>query len=84
MGGADPVGFAHAPVVMASEAHNGLARCIQSRDVVVRMIHAGPSGLAAAAGDEGPPWPAGQILGPIRFPESVIAPSRQPGGGVSA
>ena len=29
-------GFAHAPVVMANEAHNGLARCIRTREVGVR------------------------------------------------
>jgi len=26
-------GFAHAPVVMANEAHNGLARCVRTREV---------------------------------------------------
>ncbi|HEX5289032.1 MAG TPA: hypothetical protein VFX25_09185 [Streptosporangiaceae bacterium] len=30
--------FAHAPVVMANEAHNGLARCVRTREVGVRMI----------------------------------------------
>jgi hypothetical protein len=33
-------GFAHAPVVMANEAHNGLACCIRTREVGVRMIRA--------------------------------------------
>lgn len=33
-------GFAHAPVVMANEAHNGLARCIRTREGGVRMIQA--------------------------------------------
>ena len=33
-------GFAHAPVVMANEAHNGLARCIRTREVGVRIIQA--------------------------------------------
>lgn len=32
--------FAHAPVVMANEAHSGLARCVRTRDVGVRMIQA--------------------------------------------
>jgi hypothetical protein len=30
--------FAHAPVVMANEAHNGLARCVRTREVGVRRI----------------------------------------------
>jgi len=30
-------GFEHAPVVMANEAHNGLARCIRTREAGVRM-----------------------------------------------
>ena len=33
-------GFEHAPVVMANEAHNGLARCIRTREVGIRMIQA--------------------------------------------
>ena len=30
--------FAHAPVVMANEAHSGLARCVRTREVGMRMI----------------------------------------------
>jgi len=33
-------GFAHAPVVMANEAHNGLARSVRTREMGVRMIRA--------------------------------------------
>jgi hypothetical protein len=33
-------GFAHAPVVMANEAHNGLTRCVRTREVGVRMVQA--------------------------------------------
>jgi hypothetical protein len=33
-------GFAHASVVMANEAHSGLARCVRTREVGVRMIQA--------------------------------------------
>jgi hypothetical protein len=33
-------GFAHAPVVMANEAHDGLARCVRTREVGARMIEA--------------------------------------------
>ena len=29
-------GFGHAPVVMANEAHNGLARCIRTRETGIR------------------------------------------------
>ena len=36
--------FAHAPVVMANEAHSGLARCVRTRDAGVRMIQAAASG----------------------------------------
>ncbi len=31
--------FAHAPVMMANEAHSGLARCVRTREAGVRMIH---------------------------------------------
>jgi hypothetical protein len=34
------LGFARSPVVMANEAHNGLARCVRSREVGGRMIQA--------------------------------------------
>jgi len=34
------LGFARSSVVMANEAHNGLARCVRTREVGVRMIHA--------------------------------------------
>jgi hypothetical protein len=33
-------GFGHAPVVMANEAHSGLARCVRTREVGVRMVRA--------------------------------------------
>jgi hypothetical protein len=33
-------GFGHAPVVMANEAHSGLARCVRIREVGMRMIQA--------------------------------------------
>jgi hypothetical protein len=33
-------GFAHAPVVMANEAHSGLRRCVRTRQVGVRMVRA--------------------------------------------
>jgi len=33
-------GFAHAPVLMANEAHDGETRCIRTREVGVRMVQA--------------------------------------------
>jgi hypothetical protein len=33
-------GFAHAPVVMANEAHSGLARSVRTREMGVRMVRA--------------------------------------------
>ena len=33
-------GFGHAPVVMANEAHSGLARSVRTREVGVRMVRA--------------------------------------------
>jgi hypothetical protein len=33
-------GFTQAPVVMANEAHDGLARCVRTREAGIRMIQA--------------------------------------------
>ena len=33
-------GFEHAPVVMANEAHSGLARCVRTREMGMGMIRA--------------------------------------------
>jgi hypothetical protein len=58
--------FTHAPVVMANEAHNGLTRCIRTREIGIRVIsaahHAGVRRLAM----EALPWPADNSPGPIR------------------
>jgi hypothetical protein len=53
--------FAHAPVVMANEAHSGLARCVRTREVGVRMIQAAhEAGVRRLAmvdfGREPQPW----------------------------
>ena len=53
-------GFAHAPVVMANEAHNGLARRIRTREMGVRMIRA-----ARRLAMEALPWPTQDTPGPI-------------------
>jgi hypothetical protein len=46
-------GFAHAPVVMANEAHNGLTRCVRTREVGVRMVRAAHE--AGILRDQAPP-----------------------------
>jgi hypothetical protein len=58
-------GFAHAPVVMANEAHNGLARCIRTREVGVRMIRAAHEAGVRRLAMEALPWPAEDTPGPI-------------------
>ena len=58
-------GFAHAPVVMANEAHSGLARCIRTRDVGVRMIRAAHQAEVRRLIMEALPWPAPDTAGPI-------------------
>jgi hypothetical protein len=59
-------GFAHAPVVMANEAHSGLARCIRTREVGVRMIQAAHDAGVRRLAMEALPWPAEDMPGPIR------------------
>ena len=58
-------GFAHSPVVMANEAHNGLARCIRTREMGVRMIRAAHEGGVRRLAMEALPWPAPGTAGPI-------------------
>jgi hypothetical protein len=58
-------GFAHAPVVMANEAHNGLARCIRTREIGIRMIRAAHEAGVRRLAMEALPWPAKDIPGPI-------------------
>jgi hypothetical protein len=59
-------GFAHAPVVMANEAHNGLARCIRTRGVGVRVIGAAHRGGVRHLAMEALPRPEDGTPGPIR------------------
>ena len=59
-------GFAQAPVVMANEAHNGLARCIRTREIGVRMVRAAHEAGVRRLAMEALPWPAEDIPGPIR------------------
>jgi hypothetical protein len=59
-------GFGHTSVVMVNEAHNGLARCIRTREVGVRMIRAAHAAGVRRLAMEALPWPAKDTPGPIR------------------
>ena len=58
-------GFGHAPVVMANEAHNGLARCIRTRETGIRMVRAAHEAGVRRLAMEALPWPARDVQGPI-------------------
>jgi hypothetical protein len=51
---------------MANEAHHGLARCIRTRDVGVRMIAAAHQAGVRQLAMEALPRPEGGAAGPIR------------------
>jgi hypothetical protein len=59
-------GFRHAAVVMANEAHSGLARCIRTREMGIRMIQAAHEAGVRRLAMEALPWPARDTPGPIR------------------
>jgi hypothetical protein len=59
-------GFGHAAVVMANEAHSGLARCIRTREMGIRMIRAAHEAGVRRLAMEALPWPARDTPGPIR------------------
>ena len=59
-------GFGHAAVVMANEAHDGLARCIRTREMGIRMIRAAHEAGVRRLAMEALPWPARDMPGPIR------------------
>ena len=59
-------GFGQAPVVMANEAHSGLARCIRTREMGVRMIRAAHEAGVRRLAMEALPWPDKDTPGPIR------------------
>ena len=48
-------GFAHAPVAMANETDRGLARCIWTREMGVRMIRAAYEAGVPSGGEVYPP-----------------------------
>jgi hypothetical protein len=59
-------GFAHAQVVMANEAHDGLARCVRTREVGVRVIRAAHEAGARRLAMEALPSPEEDTMGPIQ------------------
>jgi hypothetical protein len=58
-------GFGHAPVVMANEAHDGLARCVRTREVGVRMVRAAHEAGVRRLAMEALPYRRGEPKGPI-------------------
>jgi hypothetical protein len=59
-------GFTHSPVVMANEAHSGLARCIRTREIGIRVIHAAHQAGVRRLAMEALPWAADSSPGPIQ------------------
>jgi len=59
-------GFARSPVVMANEAHDGLTRCVRTREVGVRIIKAAHGLGVRRLAMEALPWPDDGTAGPIR------------------
>ena len=59
-------GFAHAPVLMANEAHNGMKRCVRTRVVGSRMVRAAHEAGVRRLAMEALPWRPGGEPGPIR------------------
>jgi hypothetical protein len=68
------LGFARSPVVMANEAHNGMTRCVRTREVGVRMIQAAHQAGVRRLAMETLPSPTNDAPEPIR-----AIPSRDPG-----
>jgi hypothetical protein len=72
-------GFGHSPVVMANEAHNGLARCVRTREVGARIIRAAHDAGVRRLAMEALPWPADGSPGPITaIPEVPFGYLTQP------
>jgi hypothetical protein len=72
-------GFAQAPVVMANEAHSGLARCIRTRAIGVQMIRAAHEAGVRRLAMEALPWPTEDTPGPIRaMPSEDVGYLAQP------
>ena len=60
------LGFARSPVVMANEAHNGLTRCVRTREVGVRIVQAAHEAGIRRLAMEALPSPANDAPEPIR------------------
>jgi hypothetical protein len=58
-------GFGQRPVVMANEAHDGLARSVRTRVIGARMIRAAHEAGVRRLAMEALPWPAKDVPGPI-------------------
>jgi hypothetical protein len=58
--------FSRAQVVMANEAHSGLARCIRTREVGTRIVRAAHEAGVRRLAMEALPHPAAGLLGPIQ------------------
>jgi hypothetical protein len=59
-------GFTQARVVMANEAHNGLTRCVRTREFGARMVRAAHDAGVRRMAMEALPSPADGTFGPIR------------------
>jgi hypothetical protein len=71
--------FDHAAVVMANEAHSGLAHCVRTREVGVRVIRAAHDAGVRRLAMEALPWPSEGIPGPITaMPEVPFGYLTQP------
>jgi hypothetical protein len=66
--------FSRAPVVMANEAHNGVTRCVRTREVGIRMIRAAHQAGVRRLAMEALPSPAQDP------PERVLAIPGEAGG----
>jgi hypothetical protein len=72
-------GFTRSSVVMANEAHNGLSRCIRTREIGVRIIQAAHQAGVRRLAMEALPWLPGHSQGPIRdIPPSAVGFLAQP------
>jgi hypothetical protein len=58
--------FSRSQVVMANEAHSGLARCVRTREVGQRMVRAAHQAGVRRLAMEALSWPAVGVAGPIR------------------
>lgn len=60
------LGFGRSRLVMANEAHDGLRRCVRTREVGVRMVRAAHLAGVRRMAMEALPWPSPDVPGPVR------------------